>query len=1485
MQNRLHRLFFPLSAALFIFAVMIAEPCGAQRDPLPDGTKLLRRLPLAFESNEGQTDPSFRFVFHSNGLSARFEPNAAEFTVPSVNLRPQPIRLEFLHGAPNTTIASENPLPGKVNYLRGADPSRWNRDVSTFGQIRYQSLYPGVDLVFYGNGEHVEHDFVIAPRSDPSSISVEVQTDGKLQLASDGDLLIETAGSVLRFRKPVAYQTTPGGKIDVPAKFHLTGNTFSFDLGAFDPSLPLVIDPILTYSTFLAGSQADSVAGIAVDASGNAYLTGWTLSSDFPTKAPYQATCSGSCADIFVTKLDPTGTALVYSTFIGGTNGDYATGIAIDSQGNAVVAGYTGSADFPTKNSYTTFMGFTTTYAFVLALSPDGTALNYSSLLGQILLSGSTTIGVAADNNGSAYVTGQTYDVNFPITPGTVGSSIPGYPYESMFVTKLSSNGALQYSTVIPGMLPQNPYTFNGNDFAPTSIGLDQARAVYIGGTAGPGLPTTPGSLSMPFPGDPTNSSDFGGFALKLSPDASTIAYATYLPSTTSVTAIAPADLGTLYVAGQTYSASFAATSGALQTQCPPGQYTQCAAGFVAKLDATASKFLAATYLAGTPAPSNAGTNIQSIALESGGNLWVGGITGSADFQLKNPIVTIFPQDQDGGFISELSGDLTSLLFSTFLNGQLNVFNHTVQLYVASGGPGVVLAAGTTGDSDFPTTIASFQPAVPNPQMFGPNHGFVTKIDTTVAAAAACLSAPTLNFGSWLVNTPSPVQILTVQNCGNATLHVQTPAISNPDFSQVNTCSAPVTPGSTCQISVTFTPSSLNFETATLTITDDAPISTQTISLSGQGGQPQVSLPPQLTFGDLLVGTSATSTGAFLFNAGNGNLIVSNVTITGDFSFQNFCTTPVAPNNYCFISLTFSPTAAGARTGLLTITDNVSGSPQLIQLAGNGLTAYPIPSISAIQAVPVSTTGGTLQIVGNYFFPASVVLWHGSPRPISYIDENDIAATLTPEDLAQIGEFDVRVVNPSPGGGSSALTRATVYLSIPQSTGELVYDKHAQRLYASVPASAATNANSLIVMDPQTGDVLKTIPIGSNPKRVALSDDGKYLYVGLDQTGQVVRLSTHTWDVQETIQLPFIFFFGQTIAQDITVIPGEPESVVVSLAFSSVSPQSAGVIVYDGVTPRPTSIPDWITFPDVAANSIAFLGSTTSILYGSDLEVGTNFYRFNLNTNGVSLQDATSTFGAGILATDGTLFYESNGNIIDPKIPSVVRTYVPSDGGTWSAVEPDLNRERIYASETGFSPYYLFFIQTLFTKADLKTLSPLESIIFPSPYNESVQDIVPWGKKGIALRLGTPSYLSQRPNQGDAIILFEDGLVRPGDVDIDTSDPDVSVDRITGNYLITLTLRNGGDLEATNVQVTEASLAAVSGGAPVGTLTNLPLTTTLAPGATSHITLSFPVSVAAAGSKVVLTLSDEPFSFILPGGSIASEMWSASVHFTLPHNR
>ena len=664
-------------------------------------------LPLVFKPNRGQINSEYQYVVHEPGLGMGLLPGGFDVAIAGTGGKSKIVNFRFAGRNLRIKLVPERKLPGKANYLRGADKSRWITGVPMYSALRYRSLYQGIDVVFYGNGKNLEHDFVVNPGADTNQIAIEV-SGADLRTTASGDLAVEANGGSLLLKKPIAYQTGPRGRMPVKASYRLRESQIRLEVGAYDHARPLVIDPVFVYSTFLAGSLHDRVTGVAVDSGGNAYITGITYSTDFPTASAYSTTCV-SCTDpyalspdLYVAKLDPTGSQLIYSTYIGGSRSETPWAIRVDGNGNAVVAGSTMSPDFPAVNSLSAYQGYTNTYAFILSLSPSGSALNYSSLIGQVsndsgFQDGSISygysagIGLAIDSQGSAYIAGQTWNSFFPITPGTLAATVPNYPYVSMFVTKLESSGAVAYSTIVPGV-SNLPYAYNVNNFLPYAVAVDATGNAFIGGRAGPGLPTSTGALSTLFPGDLNNSSQSVGFVLKLNPSASQIDFATYLPETESVAAIILRDSGASYVAGRTNSPSFPASPGAFQTTMAAGVNCTCNAGYVAELDATGSTLIAATFLAGTPAQTNAGTSILSLSRSTSGSLLVGGITASVDFPLVTPLEKNFPGYANTGFATEVKPDLSAVLFSTFISG-LRVTSHTERLHLdtAPGGNIVVV--------------------------------------------------------------------------------------------------------------------------------------------------------------------------------------------------------------------------------------------------------------------------------------------------------------------------------------------------------------------------------------------------------------------------------------------------------------------------------------------------------------------------------------------------------------------------------------------------------------------------------------------------------------------------------------------------------------------------------------------------------------------------------------------------------------------------
>jgi hypothetical protein len=438
------------------------------------------KMPLSFEANQGQTDPKVKFLSRGSGYSLFLTASEAVLKLERASQMtkgpatrdqkskspqppvPQVLRMKLVGANPNPNVRGTDQQEGKSNYFIGNDPKKWRTNVPNYGKVKYEGVYPGVDLVYYGNQQQLEYDFVVAPGAAPAVIRLDLGTAGErrspLRIAANGDLVINSAGGEVRFQKPVVYQSksTENHQSSVDNRQLLDGHyllrphhRIGFEIASYDHSKPLIIDPVLSYSTLLGGTTLDYGFGVAVDTQGNAYVTGFTFSSDFPTtRGALQTTCSGGCglaSDAFVAKLNPSGSALIYSTYLGGNGIDSGYGIAIDSSGSAYIAGSTDSSDFPTTpGAFQTAFGGTTD-GFIAKLNPTGSVLVYSSFLGGT--NSDQEYGIAVDPSGNAYVTGFTKSVAFPTTPGAFQTTFDG-GFDNATVTKLNPTGsALVYST------------------------------------------------------------------------------------------------------------------------------------------------------------------------------------------------------------------------------------------------------------------------------------------------------------------------------------------------------------------------------------------------------------------------------------------------------------------------------------------------------------------------------------------------------------------------------------------------------------------------------------------------------------------------------------------------------------------------------------------------------------------------------------------------------------------------------------------------------------------------------------------------------------------------------------------------------------------------------------------------------------------------------------------------------------------------------
>jgi hypothetical protein len=556
-------------------------------------------------------------------------------------------------------------LAGKVNYFNGNDPAKWRANVPTYGRVRYTEIYPGVDVVYYGNQRQLEYDFVVAPGSDARAVSLKFEGADKVEVDASGDLLLTVDGEIVRQLKPVVYQeVAEGSRREVESSYELKPDgRVGFNVGDYDTALPLVIDPILVYSTYVGGSDTDLARAIAVDPSGEACITGYTQSLNFPTASAFQAAFNGTEGffgnrDVFVTKINADGDAFVYSTYFGGNAAEEARGIAVDSSGNAYVAGFTSSTNFPIANAVQATMGGTQD-AFVTKLNDDGSALVYSTFLGGaggIDGSNSSEFGeaIAVDSSRNAYVTGNTFSNNFPLINPIQATF--GEGSTDAFVTKINAEGdAFVYSTYLGGS------GMAGSTQPETGFGIaaDSMGNAYVTGET---------NSNTDFPLANAIQGTFGGgvsdaFVAKIDPAGDAFIYSTYLGGgeQDAGEGIKADASGNTYVAGFTVSNNFPIAN-AFQ-----GTFGGVQDAFVTKLTPTGSEFIYSTYLGGT-----GGEIAFGIAIDASNSVYIGGTTGSFNtFPTRNAIQCTRNTGQDL-FITKFNPAATELIYSTYIGGSGN---------------------------------------------------------------------------------------------------------------------------------------------------------------------------------------------------------------------------------------------------------------------------------------------------------------------------------------------------------------------------------------------------------------------------------------------------------------------------------------------------------------------------------------------------------------------------------------------------------------------------------------------------------------------------------------------------------------------------------------------------------------------------------------------------------------------------------------------
>jgi len=674
---------------------------------------MVERVPLTFEPNHGQIDKRVKFISRGNSHTLFLTASEAvlvlsgekRFTRASAKaaervdaqIKPAVVRLKFIGANPAPTVIGLNELPAISNYLIGKDASQWHTQIPQYQKVQYRGLYPGIDLIFYGNQQRLEFDFIVAPGANPNVVQLSLEGADGVERDSEQGIILNTATGEVRLQKPEIFQIKDGVRKTISGNYRVTGQDLSFAIDHYDAQQILVIDPVLEYSTYLGGRKDDYANAIAVDDFGYAYITGTTSSSDFPVTPGVLQVKAKKRANAFVTKIDPASSTLIYTTYLGGGQDDRGLGIAVDTVGNVYVAGTTYSKDFPVTQGVLQPFLRGNADTFVTKLDSMGAALIYSTYLGGSCRSGSMTTdvpaGIRIDGAGNAYVAGYTSCRDFPTTLGAYQVGFAGGAIDA-FVTKLNPAGsALIYSTYLGG---------KSSDYG-NGIALDHDGNVYVAGaTDSPDFPTTTGAFQT------ARAAGTDSFVTKLNATGSALVYSTYLggkksgknimgsklPGFDWAEAIAVDEIGNGYVTGETDSQDFPVTPGVAQPIYGRGDSD----AFVAKLGADGT-MIYSTYLGGRSSGGISGEAGLGIAADSAGNAYVTGHTNASDFPITANAFQVSYRGKTDAFVVKLDPDGSSLVYSSYLGGKGADHGYAVAVDIFGNG----YVAGATNSQDFPT--------------------------------------------------------------------------------------------------------------------------------------------------------------------------------------------------------------------------------------------------------------------------------------------------------------------------------------------------------------------------------------------------------------------------------------------------------------------------------------------------------------------------------------------------------------------------------------------------------------------------------------------------------------------------------------------------------------------------------------------------------------------------------------------------------------
>jgi hypothetical protein len=994
-----------------VAARVSGESSSSRAQFAPKVAEAYGKLPLAFEENKGQTDSQVRFLSHGSGYELFLTPEEAVLSLrrakpagaqpmagaldraklwkESVG-QPSVLRMQFAGTNPAPKIEGLDHLPRLANYFIGNNPKDWRTGISSYGRVAYRDVYPGIDLIFYGNQRRLEYDYVVAPGADVKAIALDVEGARKLRIDAHGNLLLSVAGNSVELEKPIVYQTIEGARREVAGNYVLAGhNKVAFNVADYDRTQPLVVDPVLVYSTYLGGSTTgDSGFGIAVDSSGDAYVTGGTFNATFPTggsttglnKTPPAGSDVAANGAVFISELNPSGTQELAFTYLAGNDGEFGLGISLDASDNVYVTGQTFSTNYPTTTAaISTAPAVSGGNAFISKLTSDLSTLSYSSYIGNgsngdegVAIaagcqpkSGTSAIGCILNNlssiqaNGLVYVTGITFTsaASFPISGGFLVTN-PDTTNGVAFLTAIDTTAAnptaaLVYSTFLGGNGTDAP-NFLGIGDEGTGVTADSSGDAYItGATTSTNFPVTASPKTAAYQSSALNT-NASGFVSEISTitannGSASLLYSSYLtgaasPSTPYAygTAIALGPNNDVYVTGVTALTDFP------QVNAYPVANVTAGVAFVTLMSTTGTTGAVpySTLFGGTN--GNAGFGIQA---DSQGYAYFTGQTGSTDFPVTSGAyqTALGTGATENAFLTELNPGGTNtgvsctgaacLVYSTYFGGSGTDLGFALAL--ASGAtpttPANAYMAGQTTSTNFPTSTGAFQGTL----SAGQQAAFAAELTVQPTVSVSPLS---LAFGSQTVLVTSAPMDVTLTN-NTSTAIAFTTAFTGPNAADFavsgGTCTTTVPASSSCTVGVTFTPSNPpSAESATLLFIFGAPSNPSAqVALTGTG----TVAPPPASFsissvaafpGQLVTTTSSPET-LTITNNGAAALPITSVTISGadaaDFAASpggaNACAGNSVPaNSSCTYNVTFTPAAgtAGTLTATLTVTSGAT---------------------------------------------------------------------------------------------------------------------------------------------------------------------------------------------------------------------------------------------------------------------------------------------------------------------------------------------------------------------------------------------------------------------------------------------------------------------------------------------------------------------------------------------------------------------------------